>query len=177
MVKFIVSKIKSLFFHIQDLFLTTRSNHRYRILSVEKNDKEEFIADIQLVNKSQHFRMKPEDILSNDAMVDKFSQRDIRTLTYLGYLGINTPKYKILAKRLSMNDKTLVFAIQQRGSKGALILTSQEISSNKAVLEGLDQKDAHMVGYTSAQEMAQTEDFMKKQIVNQHIELSPTDKH
>jgi len=52
---------------------------------VDESDDKEYIVTIQIINKSVTFRMKPEEILAKDALVDQFSPRDIRTLTYLGY--------------------------------------------------------------------------------------------
>ena len=52
----------------------------YRIISVELNDDNEYIAHIQMINKSYVLKMHPEDILSDDKLTDSFSQRDIRTL-------------------------------------------------------------------------------------------------
>ena len=76
----------------------------------------------------------------------------MRTLTYLGYLGINSPKYKILAQRLSEdNDKTL-FAVLKKGGTQVEVKTAAEISSNKEILKSLDQEDAHRVGHTAAME-------------------------
>ena|SRR3990167_659918 len=91
--------------------------HSYRVLSIEQDDDNHYTAVIQMIKKGIIFKMKPEEILANDNLTDSFSQRNIRALTYLGYLGINDPKYKILAKKLSENDSHLIFAIQERGNK------------------------------------------------------------
>ena len=76
----------------------------YRIAEVTESEEKDYIVIIQIINKSVTFRMKPEEILAKDSLVDQFSPRDIRTLTYLGYLGVNSPKFEILAKRLSENN-------------------------------------------------------------------------
>lgn len=126
--------------------------HPYRVLSIVQDDDKNYIAVIQVAQKGVILRMTPEEILENDKLTDSFSQRDIRTLTYLGYLGINSPKYKILAKRLSEHDSHLTFAIQERGKKKPIIKTAMEISSDEAFISGLHQKDAHMIGHTTATE-------------------------
>jgi hypothetical protein len=126
--------------------------HPYRVLSIEQDESHNYIAVIQISNKNEIFRMQPEEILASDKLTDSFSQRDIRTLTYLGYLGINSPKYKILAKRLSENDTKLIFAIQERGKKSAIIKSASEISSDEKIITGLHQKDAQMIGYAMATE-------------------------
>src|SRR5262245_15657190 len=73
----------------------------FRLIEIQKNESDEYIVMVQVINKNLTFHSKPEEILAKDDLVDQFSPRDIRTLTYLGYLEINSPKYTILAKRLS----------------------------------------------------------------------------
>ena len=88
-------------------------------------------------------------------------------MTYPGYLGINAPKYKVLAKRLSDNDTKLVFALQVRGQKDPVIRTADEISTDEELIKGLDQKDAHLVGYTSASEREALEKAQMKKLLAQ----------
>jgi len=96
------------------------------------------------------FNAKPEDILADDDMVDRFSPRDVRSLTYLGYLGINSPQYSLLAKRLSENDDKLIFAIRKKGEAEVLIKSAHEITPE--ILSQLPPTDAHTIGYVSASE-------------------------
>ena len=100
-------------------------------------------------------------------MTDLFSPRDVRTLTYLGYLDINSPKYRILAKRLSENDNRMVFAIQKKGEKIPKIKTASEISQDKEILKHIDQHDAHMIGYTAASETMLDEQLAKEKLRNE----------
>ncbi|EKD54009.1 MAG: hypothetical protein ACD_60C00132G0015 [uncultured bacterium] len=139
--------------------------HSYRVLSIEQDDNNSYTVVIQMIKKGIIFRMKPEEVLANDNLTDSFSQRDIRALTYLGYLGINAPKYKILAKKLSENDSHLIFAIQERGKREPIIKTASEISSDEKFIVGLHQKDAHMIGYTVATERVVKEEKQKKDLL------------
>lgn len=136
----------------------------YRVIAINKNNNDEYIATIQLINKSNQFEIKPEEILKNDRFVSLFSPYDIRTLTYLGYLSINSPQYQILAQRLSeKNDKTL-FAIKKRGEKEILIKTAAEILKEKEISENLNAKDSHIVGYTVGTESILKENKIRKNI-------------
>ena len=139
----------------------------YRVVSIDEDETGNFIAIIQVINKTHVFKMKPEEILENDKMTDAFSPRDVRALTYLGYLGINAPKYKVLAKRLSDKDSTLIFALQERGKKKPVIKTADEISGDGNLLKELGQKDAHMIGYTSASERELLEKAQMKKLLIQ----------
>ena len=124
---------------------------RYRVAEIQQNDDHHMVT-IQVINKNILYKAKPEDILSKDKFVDCFSPKDIRTLTYLGYLGINTPKYKILAKRLSKENDKFTFALKERGNKKIITKTAFEISNEKSILKSLPVQDAHLLGYTLASE-------------------------
>ena len=84
----------------------------YRIVEIIQEEDEEYSVKIQMINKSMIFTAKPEEILAKDEVIDQFSPRDVRTLTYLGYLSKNSPKYKILAHRLLENDHRVVFILK-----------------------------------------------------------------
>lgn len=96
----------------------------YRIASIDETDDNDYLVTVHTILKNAHFFMKPEEILADDKMTDLFSPRDVRTLTYLGYLGINSPKYKILAQRLSAEDNRIIFALHKKGEKKPRIKTA-----------------------------------------------------
>ncbi len=105
------------------------------------------------------------EILADNSLVDQFPQRDIRALSYLGYIGINSPKYKILAKHLSGNDDKLKFSVRKKGNKQVFIKTAEEIIKEKEILNSLEPQDAHFIGYTIASENIISETEQKKQVL------------
>ncbi len=159
----VISSIVDRFKNISTVIRKSNPSHPYRLISINQDETGNYLAEIQLVNKSHTFTLRPEEILANDKMTDAFSQRDIRTLTYLGYLEMNAPKYKILAKRLSEKDNKLLFAIKERGNNKTIIRTANEITQDEKIIAGLDQKDAHSVGYATGSEHAAMESEMKKE--------------
>lgn len=148
----------------KELVLLKSSGHAYRVVSINLDECNNYVATIQVIGKGQVFTMKPEEILANDDLTNLFSQMDIRMLTYLGYLGINSPKYKILAQRLYQNDEKILFAIAERGKRDHLVKTAEEISLDEKMLNQLDQKDAHLVGYTCATEQILGEKLQMQKI-------------
>lgn len=139
----------------------------YRIVQIEKNLDGEYYIMVQVINKNLTFKAAPEELLADDKMVNSFSPTDIRNLTYLGYLGINSPKYKILAKRLSEDSEQMVFAVQKRGEKDYQLVTANEISKDENILHGLSQEDAHMVGMTTGNEQSIIEKQHKENLIKQ----------
>ena len=137
----------------------------YRVISVEENEEGHYEATVQLVGKGLAYRMKPEEILADDKLTDQFSSRDIRTLTYLGYLGINSPKYRILAQRLAEDDR-MIFMLHKKGSKGIEMKTADDLSKDAEILRQMHQKDAHMVGFITANEQSAAEKQMKERLLS-----------
>ena len=128
----------------------------HRVLNLLQNADNSYTAHIQIINKNITFYKKPEDILADDTFVNMFSPLDVRTLTYLGYLEINAPKYKILAQRMINNDKT-IFIIRKTGEENVILKTANEILQEPNMISQMPSDDARVIGYTIAAENIQTE--------------------
>jgi hypothetical protein len=129
-----------------------KTQYKCCIMNIEQNTDEDYFLSVQIRGQRPLVKMKPEDILVDDELTNCFSPCDVRTMTYLGYLGINNPKYKILAKRLSKKDNRLWFALKEKGSNKPIIKTAEQIRHSPEILASMAQEDAHMVGYTDASE-------------------------
>lgn len=162
--------LKYLFLSVKKWAKVLRNNNTtykpsYRIVKIEETADGAHVVIIQLIGKSLLLKEKPEKILIDDKFVNSFSPVDVRTLTYLGYLGINGPKYKILAKHLSEKSDQTLFAVQKKGDKSYKISTANEISNNDELIQGLSQKEAHMVGLTTASEQRETDEKQKESLL------------
>jgi hypothetical protein len=146
------TKIKNFFQKLSELSKKEGYVPAYRVTEILQDSEGDYVVQVQIINKSLGFKAKPEEILAKDSLVDQFSPRDIRTLTYLGYLGVNSPKYKILAKRLSEHNDKLIFAMKKKGEDKIIVKTADEIMQEKEIIENLHPKDANIVGYTFATE-------------------------
>lgn len=158
-----ILKLKSICKAVTDLVKENPIVYPYRVISIDMDEHENCIARVQIVGKGHIFKAKPEEILSDDDMTCSFSQKDIRMLTYLGYLSVNSPKYKILAQRLSEQDNKILFAILKRGEKKPTIKTADQISSDNNIIQNLTQRDAQMIGYTLATEQILSEQKSKQE--------------
>lgn len=147
---------------LKQIFAPSEHNRpTHRVVHIEQNKTGDYQATVQVIGKGSTFKIKPETILADDRMTNQFSPCDIRTLTYLGYLGINSPKYKILARQLSETSDKMIFSIQKKGSDEVSNKTADEISTDAEILKSLDQKDAHDVGYARATEQNLAEEKQK----------------
>jgi hypothetical protein len=135
----------------------------YRLAAVTQDSDGSYFATIQLINKNITFQTKPEEILADNNLVNQLSPTDVRALTYLGYLGINSPKYKILAKNLSTQDNSIIFTVRKKGEKQPLLKKASELAHNQEFLGSIDPKEAHMVGYTAGMEQTAKEEQLKQE--------------
>jgi hypothetical protein len=137
----------------------------YRLVDIitSQNDEHELI--VQVIHKNITFKIKPETLLADDAVVDLFSPRDVRTLTYLGYLDLNSPQYKILAKRFSHSSR-VAFALRRKSDKQVIVKTTLEMMQ-EGILKNLDPNDAELVGYTAATESVALEKIQKNMVTSQ----------
>lgn len=167
-----INKIKQGIAVLKDLLQSTQNKGDsytpiYRVANIEQDKVGDYCVTIQMIGKAVAYTVKPEELLADDKMVDLFSPRDIRNLTYLGYLGMNSPKYKILAQQLSENCDHTLFALHKKGDKKHSVVTAKEISSNEEILKSLTQKEAHMVGYAAATEQISEEKRHKEALLKQ----------
>lgn len=119
----------------------------YRLIEILQDENENYVVYVQVINKNVAFHIKPEEILKDDKLVDQFSPRDVRTLTYLGYLGINSPKYKILAQRM-VDDSKIIFIVKKKGQKDFIVKSAQEILNEQDIISNMPANDAKTIGYT-----------------------------
>ena len=141
---------------------------KFRVTEIfEKND-EHHVA-IKAINKNITYTTKPEEILANDYLVDQFSPRDIRTLTYLGYLGMNAPKFKILAKKLSQSAQA-IFLLKEKGGEKIITKTANQIINEEKIISHMSSEDAKSVGYTIAHEDLANEKKQTEILLKTHRE-------
>ncbi|MCE3268673.1 MAG: hypothetical protein K0R49_925 [Burkholderiales bacterium] len=144
-----INFIKRAFRLLRKINISEAYRPRYRLLEIFKEEDDKFTALIQLINKNVTFYAKPEDILADDKFVDSLSPRDVRTLTYLGYLEINQPTYKLLAQRFTENNSN-IFVVKKRGDNKPLIKTAAEINQEAEILLNMSAHDARAIGYALA---------------------------
>lgn len=165
MFKSAIQKLKSIFQYLKSCHEDNAQKTSYKLIEILENN-DDYLVVIQLIGKNTVFNAKPEEILADDQLVDRFSPKDIRTLTYLGYLGINGPKYKILAKKLSQNEKS-TFLIKKKGHKKVTVKTADQIIHETDIIQHLNAEDAKTVGYTAASESIISEREQKEALLKE----------
>lgn len=175
MVKNIIQSLKTIFNNMKIKEKKTNYEPIYRLVEIREEDGD-YTVVIQIINKSITFITKPEEILANDTLVDQFCPRDVRSLTYLGYLGINSPKYKILAQKFSQSEKT-IFVLKKKGERKVILKTADQIMQETNGALSLSSEDAKIIGYTIAaettiEEKKQKQALLEKASSEENIKLN-----
>ncbi len=168
-----IEKIKNYIHELKSSMTQEVYRPRLRVIEISKTELNEFIAIIQIINKNVAFDVYPEEILEDDSFVDMFSPRDVRTLTYLGYMGINSPKYTILAKHLSQENNKIIFSIRKKGDKKIILKSALDLMDEKDIIQSMCPVDSREVGYLAATENS-AEDFKQKKEVLKNLVQNKT---
>jgi hypothetical protein len=124
----------------------------FRIVEIKHNKTNECIIKVQIIGKATIFDCTPQEIAANDQLIEGFSKKDIRTITYFATQEIKKPKYKILLQEFREGLGKIIFKLGMRGSAEPVEKTAEQITLDKEFLNKLTQEDAHLVGYTTATE-------------------------
>ncbi|HSW94169.1 MAG TPA: hypothetical protein VLJ15_07450, partial [Gammaproteobacteria bacterium] len=68
----------------------------YRIVEIKQSTSGQYKLIVQIIGKSTIIECTPEEIVTNDHMLEGFSKKDIRAITYFACEEIKKPKYKII---------------------------------------------------------------------------------
>lgn len=141
----------------QELHKKVYRQESFRIVEIISNQDEECIFKIQLIGKNVLFEFSPQEIAGNDQMLEGFSKKDIRTITYHATKEIEKPQYKILSQEFQEETNKTIFKIRKHGSTTSIEKTANQLSLSKELLNQLTQEEAHMVGYVTASEKVANE--------------------
>jgi hypothetical protein len=153
----------------QEIQQQTQQLDAFRIIEIKKNKHGECIVKVQLIGKATVFECTPHEIVANDQIIEGFSKKDIRTLTYFATHEIRKPKYKILVQEFSDVLNKIKFKLGRRGSSEPIEKTAEQISLDKEFINKLNSEDAHLVGYVTATEQMTREKEEMERLRNVHI--------
>ena len=133
------------------------SQATYRVLEYSKNKKGTFDVHIQLIGKNAVFKSTPQKILADDEMIEFFSKKDIRLLTYLGCQDLKEPKHEVLGQRFVRALNKFFFKLKHDKTGEEIEKSAEEISADPVLIKSLSPEDAHKVGFVAANEQVKKE--------------------
>jgi hypothetical protein len=124
----------------------------YRITEINQLANDKSTLTIQVIGKSTVIKCTPDEIVANDQMIEGFSKKDIRMITYLACIHANKPKYKIDTQEFCDTIKKIKFRLKKFGSNEIVSKTADQISLDKNLINKLSQEDVCSISYTAGYE-------------------------
>lgn len=150
-------KISSVFEHVGLLLKKYNEQQQieqniYRIHEVDQSLTGDCKLTIQVIGKSSVFESTPQEIVKVDRLLEGFSKKDVRTITYLACEQIKKPKYKIVVQEFCAQDNKMNFKLQRMGEEGEIVKTAYQIVSDEKLINNMNQKDVSSVSYIAGYE-------------------------
>jgi len=135
-----------------------QENNIYRIIEIKKLNSGQYKITIQIIGKSSIIECTPQEIVGIDKILEGFSKKDVRTITYLACHQIKQQKFKVISQEFSENNK-LIYKLKDIDTDVIIIKTANEIMIDKNILDSLNQDDIHRISYIAGYECSQTKNF------------------
>jgi hypothetical protein len=126
----------------------------YKIAEIRYGRSGEIRFVIQVVGKSVFIEHTPQEIVLEDSLLEGFSKKDIRIITFYAYQAQTKPKYKILTRDLSDKLNRVLFKLKINSSTKTFVKTAGEITMDKDLLFGLSSEDVSSVSFVAGYELS-----------------------
>ena len=134
----------------------------YRIIEIKQPSNGQAKIIVQIVGKSAVIECTPQEIVADDNLIEGFSKKDVRTVTYFACQQIKKPRYKIIMQSFCEKFNRMVFKLKESTSDNVLMKTADEIVTDKAFLKNLSREDINSISYMAGYECSQIKDISCK---------------
>ena len=148
------NKISLMFEHFSRLLSAQQQIQQniFRIVEMRQSSCSRNTLIVQIIGKSTIVECTPEEIVANDKMLEGFSKKDIRSITYLACKKNEKPKYKIIMQEFSDVFNKVLFKVKNVDSDEVILKSASQISLDKNLLNSLSQEDACSISYVAGYE-------------------------
>jgi len=129
-----------------------QNQEAYRIVDIIKDKFGNYSLNVQVTGKSTFFTCTPDEIVTNDHLLEGFSKKDIRSIVYYAAHESKKPGYSILIQEFCFNLNKMIFRLVKRGTMVQIKKTANQISLDNNIIKNLKPEDAHLIGFTTASE-------------------------
>ena len=125
----------------------------YRIAEVSKKSNQYKVV-VQIIGKSTVVECTPQEIVADDRMLEGFSKKDIRAITYLACEQVRLPKYKVVMQDFCDGLNKILFKLKKTESNEIISKTAGQISLDNDLIHNLSHEDLRCVSYTAGYEQS-----------------------
>jgi len=133
----------------------TQENNIYRIVEIKQSLSGRYRIIIQVIGKSSIIECSPEEIVAVDWLLEGFSKKDIRTITYFACEQIKKPNYKIMMQEFCEKLNRMIFKLKEAESDALVIKTANQIVMDKELINKLSKEDINSISYIAGYECSQ----------------------
>jgi hypothetical protein len=129
----------------------------YRIAEVKQLPSGENKIVIQVIGKSVFIECTPQELVVDDRMLEGFSKKNIRAITYFACEQVRKPKYKIVVQEFCEKLNKILFKLKIQNNDDAIKKSASQILLDKNLMDGLSREDIKSVSYIAGYEHSQNE--------------------
>lgn len=127
----------------------------YRIIEIKQSSKGQYKIIIQVIGKSSIIECSPQEIVADDQLLEGFSKKDIRMITYFACEQTKIPKYKITGQEFCAYTNSVVFKLRETENDYIVARTANQIMMDKDLTNALSQEDIKSISYMAGYEHSQ----------------------
>lgn len=129
-----------------------QQNTIYRIIEIKHSSSNQTKIIFQIIGKVTLIESTPQEIMTDDRLLEGFSKKDIRAITYLACTQNKTPKYKIVVQEFCDRMNRILFKLQKQHDNEIITKSASEISTDKSIIQSLSQDDIQTISYIAGYE-------------------------
>lgn len=136
-------------------YYKSAENNFYRIIEIKQLNTGDHKITAQVIGKASIFECTPAEAVANDSIIEGFSKKDIRTITFLAYHKNLKPKIRILEQDFSDSQQQMLFKIVNTCNGELAVKTANQIMIDRALINCLSKEDLKIISYMAGYECAQ----------------------
>lgn len=126
----------------------------YRIVEIKQSTLGRHKLCVQIIGKAAIIECTPEEIVTNDHMLEGFSKKDVRAITYFACEQIKKPKYKIVGQEFSGELNTILFKLKKWDSDEMILKTAGRIVLDIDFVNNLSTEDVRSISFAAGYEQS-----------------------
>ena len=134
----------------------------HRIVEYNMTTSGQHEVAVQISGKNLVFKTSPQEIMADDRLLESFSKKDIRLLTYLACEDIKEPTHEVLGQKFIRNMNQFFFKLKHGKTGEEMEKSAEEISANPELIKQLTPQDAHKIGFVAAGDSVKKEKHLRK---------------
>lgn len=148
------SNSSSLFGYVANLLkayaeLQKQFNHTlYRIIDIKEDNVNNTSLVVQVTGKATVFEISAKEIAADNNMLEGFSKRDVRTITYLASKETNLlSQYEVIEQNICTESNEVLFSLKQKFNPEIITKSAKQISLDKKLVNSLKPEVALNIGF------------------------------